>query len=558
MALSSQWSSSVVVRADSKGGEIVHQQLPTNGTARALAATGNPIIVRERNPADFTAASGAGGSGGTSDGGGDGGMSRALVAAIAGPDISATFWIPDSAKNEVGLLETLHRRGASNRTCVLLQSRPLPELQCNFSTCAGMNIDLSHNAFRLPKAAMALQSMDAQLGPDDDDDDSNNTNGGGDCEEFVDDQTGQVFFQGGDGKFYPIEQKRGYMRRTGPKRSGGTHSTPAAAGAGRISMSARGFKTAMRASLQSLQEEDYYLVKYRDYSAWATGTYRSIAKADTLFGRKYIEQCFAVHVGREPGEFVPITEAQFLFGIDMQQRQLMNQLSTVPKLNPSSGGGGGSRASASSSSSPASNASSYHQYQVDINYSALNADQFRSLGAMLGDGLRPVGVEFEEKKRAEREAHEKLHGTAPGGPNGGRYYDAPAWYDWSPGAIRRRVRHQLETYYVSVGRLAVQVTVIGLVSYFGYQAVKPYISVFGGGGGGNNSSNKDRDDYDDRRGARRGNGSRERARSGGRRGGSSRGYDDDDDYGYVRRGLLRTIMMGPREVMDYILAPADD
>lgn len=39
------------------------------------------------------------------------------------------------------------------------------------------------------------------------------------------------------------------------------------------------------------------------------------------------------------------------------------------------------------------NTHSYLQFELDINYSALNSDQFRSLWVLLGEGLREVNVE---------------------------------------------------------------------------------------------------------------------------------------------------------------------
>lgn len=284
----------------------------------------------------------------------------------------------------------------------------------------------------------------------------------------------------------------------------------------------------MRASLQSLQEEDYYLVKYRDYSAWAVSEYKSISKTDSMFGRKYVEQCFAVHVGREPGELLPMTEAQFLYGVDLLQRQLMNQLANASPRPPAGWPG----------MDP--NQTSYQQYQIDVNYSALNADQFRSLGALLGDGMRQVGVEGEEKRREEQskaDARAKARGSGDG------YYDytPPAWYDWSPGAIRARVQHRLHGYYRSVGQLTVQVAVLGVCGFLLYRAVKDYIPA-----GSGKSAEVDSDSV--RRGGR-----------GGRGGGRRQGRRGDDDYGYdYRPGLLRSILMGPKEVFDYILAPVPE
>ncbi|CAJ1021270.1 hypothetical protein Q4I30_002514 [Leishmania utingensis] len=511
MALSSQWSQAVVVRTTTKGEEVVPQQ-PNNGTARAMAAAGNPIIVRARTAANFgdgvTPSAGSNGDRGSS---GHGFFSTL----ISGYDVSQTFWVPNPGKGEMGLLEYLDRRGSANKSHVLLQSRPLQELQFNFSTCTGCNIDLSHNMFRLSKAAMALQNMDAALGDDGD---------------YYDDSGMDVSVGGSSAggstrpnNFYPnLASSSPLSRRPG--------SAPQ-----QLSIATRVFKATMRASLQSLQEEDYYLVKYRDYSAWAVFKYRSICKTDSIFGRKYVEQCFAVHVGREPGELVLITEAQFLYGVDLLQRQLLNQLTNAVPRPPAGWGG------------VDANQSSYQQYQIDINYSALNADQFRSLGALLGDGMRQVEVEGEEKKRAEK-AKAEAHARARVGDD--CYdYTPPAWYDWTPGAIRTRVQHRLQRYYRSVGQLTVQLAVVGVCSFLVYRAVKRHIPGF--------SSLRD-GEYEGRSsgGGREGRG---RDSRGGRGGGSYGGGPGGDDYYYYYRpGLFRSILMGPKEVLDYMLAPAPE
>ncbi|KAG5482384.1 hypothetical protein LSCM4_05642 [Leishmania orientalis] len=505
MALSSQWSQAVVVRATADGEVIVPQQ-PNNGTARAMAAAGNPIIVRARTAANFGegVALNAGGSGDRSS------IGQGLFSSlITGYDVSQTFWVPNPSRGEMGLLEYLYRRGSANKSNVLLQSRPLPELQLNFSTCTGCNIDLSHNMFRLSKAAMALQHMDATLGDDGD----------------YDDDSGVDVSVGGCGAGGSTEGNNFYT--SGPSSSPSSRRSRMAPQ--RLSISTRAFKATMRASLQSLQEEDYYLVKYRDYSSWAVSEYRRICKTDSMFGRKYVEQCLAVHVGREPGELVLITEAQFMYGVDLLQRQLMNQLANaVPRL-PAGWGGAGA------------NHSSYQQYQIDINYSALNADQFRSLGALLGDGMRQVGVEGEEKKR-EEQAKAEARGRGRGSDD---YYDytPPSWYDWTPGAIRARVQHRLQGYYRSVGQLTVQLAVAGVCGFLVYRAAKGYVPGL--------SSHSDAD-YDGRGG--RSGGSSHGGRRGDRYGGGRR-IDDDYYYDY-RPGLLRSILMGPKEVFDYMLAPA--
>ncbi|EPY18824.1 hypothetical protein STCU_09755 [Strigomonas culicis] len=363
-------------------------------------------------------------------------------------------------------------RGSHNTNPVLLQSRPLLELQFNFSTVNNNNIDLSHNCFRLSKTAMAVQQMDRTIG---------------EVEEEYD-----QYYNGGS-----------------------AHGDGGGSGGPTVSMSTRDFKHTIRSSLQSIQEEDYYLVRYRDYSSWATQRYHRLAKSDSYFGRKYVEQCFAVHVGREPGELLVITEEQFLFGIDILQRQQLKQVLHLPGGPSAARHGGGKQ-----------NAQNYFQNQLDIDYCALNADQYRSLGAVLGDGMRQVLVEGEElKQKAEAEARRR----STGAPDG---YVAPAWWDWSPAAVRARVQHQLSYYYQSIGKLAVQLIVVGCFAYVGYSYVRGLLPAAA-------------ESHSGRRGDRRGRG-----------GGRARGGYDDDDPPY-RRTLFRSLMFGPKEVFDYLLAPAD-
>lgn len=497
MSLSSQWSQSVVVRSEGTRGEVVVvQPSPSQSSARAYAAAGNPIIIRPRDPRIFTAPSSrANGQQAPSA------STTALVlSAFTGRDLAETFWVPDPSRQEMGLLETLARRGRGNTTNLLLQSRPLAELQCNFSTCTNHNIDLSHNAFRLSKTAMALHHMNRTL--DDDED--------------------EVPGEGGDWD---------RPTHTGAS-SGGQSHAGCGSSTSRFSMSTRSFKATVRASLRTLQEEDFYLVKYRDYSAWAVREYRSICRSDTLFGSKYVEQCFAVHVGREPGELILISEAQFLYGFDVLQRQLLNRLEALPVR--------------SSLNVANANESTYRQYMIDINYSSLNSDQFASLSAMLGDGMRRVMVEAEEVKR-EEEAR-KQRENPPLGHAATAPYDAPAWYDWTPGAVRRRVNHQLTLYYTSVGRLTVQALVLGICGYYVYRTIKDFMP---GSGAGSLDDGPRGNSRSSRRG-NRGDGMR-----GGRDSREYRQWEDGEGNYYVRRGLLRSMLMGPKEVMDYILAPTD-
>ncbi|KAF8301247.1 hypothetical protein TcYC6_0055080 [Trypanosoma cruzi] len=474
MALSSQWAQSVVVRSDD--GKIFHPK-QVSSAAYTYAAVGRPIIVRPRDPRVFTATSssdwresgGLKGEGEEKGGGnvhaaaGGGGRASFLSSLVAANDVAGTFWIPDPKRNEVGLLEAIHRRTAANRTHVLLHSRPLPELQFNFSTCQGDNIDLSHDVFRLSKTSMALLQMERNLA---------------DREEIIVRSDADA---GGNGKF-------GRMDSDGRRH---THAPTSSS----TSISGKTFKDQLRHGLRAIHEEEYYLVRYRDYSAWGVQYYGDIAKRDHFWGKKYVEQCFAVHVGKEPGELIPITEAQFLFGVELLQRKLLEQVGIGVTM--------------------------------DINYLALSKDQFRSLGVLLGDGMRDVGVEGEELRRrqeAEKEEEEKrrranLHSDA---------YEPPSMLDWSPSAIKKRLDHQLRRQYQALGRLVVRGAVLGVGVYVVWSYVKRALP---SDAGGVNS-----------RGQRRN-------RLGGRDG--YRG----DDVTFAPKGFLRSVVLGPKEVFDYLLAP---
>ncbi|RNF18817.1 uncharacterized protein Tco025E_04394 [Trypanosoma conorhini] len=473
MALSPQWAQSVVVRSDD--GTIVRPQSHGSLVAYTYAAAGRPIIVRPRDPRVFTAASSHDGkeaaAGQAEEGGydahragGGGGQASLLSSLITGRDVAATFWVPDPKRNEVGLLEAMHRRTAANRTHVLLHSRPLPELQFNFSTCQGDNIDLSHDAFRLSKTSMAMLQLERRLM---------------DGDEIVLHSDADA---GGGGKFGRTDSD---VRRQ-------PHAPPTAS----ATISGKAFKDQLRQGLRALHEEEYYLVRYRDYSAWAVRYYADIAKKDHFWANKYVEQCFAVHVGKEPGELIPITEAQFLFGVEMLQRQLLEQVGMG--------------------------------VTVDINYSALSKDQFRSLGVILGNGMRDVGVEGEELRRrqeAEREEEEKRRAA---NFNSGAY-EPPSMWDWSPAAIKKRIDHQLQRQYQTLGRLVVRGVVLGVGLYVAWSYVRRALP------SDDNGVNS--------RGQRR------------KRWGARDSYYGDEDAKFAPKGFLRSVMFGPKEVFDYLLAP---
>ncbi|KEG07513.1 hypothetical protein DQ04_09571000 [Trypanosoma grayi] len=456
MSLSPEWAKSVVVRSE---GNIVaqHQQAPT--AARTYAVAGRPIIVRRRDPRVFTAEAA------TSAQNNGGEESRpqgpSLGWLVTGRDVAETFWVPDVKRNEASLLETMYRRTAANRTHVLLHSRPLPELQYNFSTCTGENIDLSHDVFRLSKTSMAILQMERHLS--DGDEILLHTNAGSSSGANVDASSSQ--------------------RRTQPTSDV-------------ASITGKTFKDQLRHGLRYIHEEEYYLVRYRDYSAWAVQQYAAIAKKDHYWGKKYVEQCFAVHVGKEPGELIPITEAQFLFGVELLQRQLLEQVGT--------------------------------RVSIDINYSALSKDQFRSLGVLLGDGMRAVAVDGEERRRQEEEEEERRR-TVNTNKDA---YVPPSMWDWSPSAIKKRIDHQLQLRYQALGRFVVRIAVLGVGLYVAWSYVRPALPIEGSStvSGG-------------------------RAQRRGQRSGRGNVYADDGDA-FVPKGFLRSVLLGPKEVFDYLLAPA--
>lgn len=189
-----------------------------------------------------------------------------------------------------------------------------------------------------------------------------------------------------------------------------------------VTLDGRSLKSGMREQLPQLQHDDYYLVRYRDYSDWAVSTLKPQTKRDSLFGPKYVEQCFAVRVGQGPGVFIPITEPQFLFGNEILDRQRL----TV---------------------SPAQVASRA------VNLFALNADQMKSIETI------------DLSSHAQPQPHS--HGTAAAAA-----YVPPSKWDWTPSAIEKRVNHFLEEQYRSVGRMVVKGALVAVAMYFFVQFVR--------------------------------------------------------------------------------------
>lgn len=405
-------------------------------------------------------------------------------------NIHDTFWRPDPNGGEVGLLEFIHRRGPNSRNHVLLQNRPLEELQRNFSPASNSewNIDLSHNAFRLPKTALAVAQMQEAFG-------------------------------------------RG---------AGGSRSSQET-----IRVRPDDIQAAVVQNLETIQQEEYYLVRYRDYSPWAVEHYPDLVQQQSSWqaymagggSGRYVEQCFAVHVGQSPGELIPLTESQLLFGVDILQRQLVQEMARLAPPSVSS------HSSAPGMPSYAWGHSMNHlQNQHDVDFRALNEDQFNSLWGVLGEGFVKLGLEGdevrrrEEKARQEKEKHFREFVESGGGGDGmDGFYKPPAWYDWRPSAIQKRVRYRLNRAYRTVGQLAVQACVVGLAMVLLYRTipgVPTLVSTLTAGVIGPRDGSAASHYH-------------------GRGATSSSGYQLKD------RGLIASVLLGPKDLMDYLLAPAD-
>lgn len=417
-------------------------------------------------------------------------------------NVHATFWVPNPCRGEVGLLELIHRRGHGQRQHILLQSRPIEELKRNFSPAnsSDYSIDLSHSAFRLSKTALAVAQMSVALGG-----------------------------ERGPTLSYPTAARNGPMIQVHPE----------------------DLQAAVVQNLQSMQEDEYYLVRYRDYSPWAVQHYPDLVRSASGFwesymsrgggkgnyngvsigGRGFVEQCFAVHVGREAGELIPITEAQLLYGQELIDRQLAQEIATTPSA---------STLQVYGRDPNAEEGSQLEYIQRVAQYRALGEAHFHSMWAILGEGFIRVGLEGDERQRRIEAAQQEkdkyfrefAEETDFGGAGGGLFYKAPAWYDWRPSAIQKRVHHQLQRTYHSVGKVAFQVGLISLFLYFAYRSIPGVPSLLSGAqqvlSGGKNE-----------------------ARGAGNLGSADGRYPR---YG-VRRGFFGSLFMGPKDLADYFLAP---
>ena len=167
-------------------------------------------------------------------------------------------------------------------------------------------------------------------------------------------------------------------------------------------------------SIPHLQDDEYYLVVYRDYSAFATSEHRKEAKRDRMFGPLFVERHFAVLVGQNAGVFVPITEGEALYGWERICEQNIRAGATHPLY-------------------------------------FLNTDQFRALqGATAKHQYRAIR---EEKETADRE---RVHSDPAAVAR-----DGPSMWDWRPSAIRKRVDRYMERQYAALGHFVIKVVIVG-------------------------------------------------------------------------------------------------
>ena len=278
---------------------------------------------------------------------------------VFGSDISATFWKPNPAKGQRGLLEELNRRTTSNSTYLLVSSRPDEELAHNFSTPDDHIFNLNHDQFKVSRTMLAFNRLDN-----------------------VDDD---------------------------------------------LSITGRDFKAGLKGTLPSLQQEVYYVLKYRDYSDWAVKNHYSESKRDGTWRPLYVEKFFALKTGACAGVLIPVTEAQMIYAHELLLKEALN----IPKM-------------------PA--ADNAANDAVNSRY-ALTADQFRSIGVVVDESVF-VNPYLD--------------------PSTGRQQTAPpaSVWDWTPSGIKRRFNKYIEDQYIGVGRMVVRGAIVGICAYVAIRSVK--------------------------------------------------------------------------------------
>jgi hypothetical protein len=277
-----------------------------------------------------------------------------------------------------------------------------------------------------------------------------------------------------------------------------------------VQMTSGHVKREMVKALPALKVDEFFLLRYRDYSDWALRQYASEARRDVVLGPMYVERFFALRVGNNPGVLIPITERQLLAGYEILQRRELEQSHMPTTTNPKG-----------AADEPA------------VNRHAITEDQFRSLGGRVEEMLEDTSAAAlqEQLAQAQAQAQQSQH-------RGG--YVPPAWYDWRPSAIQIRLAHALEEQYKSVGRFVVKTVLVGMFLYLGVQLVRRGLGV-------DDARRLPTPPPSSARGRRR----------------SSGGYAVDSDSssssssgGVVGAVVKSFFSVGPKQLLDFALAPS--
>lgn len=172
-------------------------------------------------------------------------------------DLSATFWKPDESKGEDGLLAALTKRAAQYTG---------GGAKCDFlPLMMRPNVELANN--------------------------------------FSNYRNERVDLSGDRFKLSRATQALAQLNRVGSE--------------GTVNVSA--VKEGLRAGIPQMQTDEYFLVKYRDYSDFAVSRWSDEARRDRVFAPKFVERFFAVRVGTSHGVFVALSQAQFAHANELLQ-----------------------------------------------------------------------------------------------------------------------------------------------------------------------------------------------------------------------------------------------
>eukprot|EP00758_Cryptobia_borreli_P006855 Tbor_TRINITY_DN5213_c5_g6::TRINITY_DN5213_c5_g6_i1::g.16234::m.16234 len=265
-----------------------------------------------------------------------------------------------------------------------------------------------------------------------------------------------------------------------------------------MNLSGKDVKNGLMNTLPNLHVDEFFLLKYRDYSAWANKHFYSESKRDRpLVGSLYVERCFALRVGKEEGVLIPLTEAQLILGYEILLQQALRARASSPN----------------------------HDSNGDVNFYSgstktysLTSDQFASLGVIVN-----ASAFINPHIQAANEASLGL---------GGRRDEEGSWaWAWTPMGIMKRMTVAYEQKCTALGRGVVKVLIIGGSVYVLMRFIR-----------GSSSNGKGSETDRDRGGRRR----RARADYNSERGGMLEGN---------RGGMLQSVFgFGPKDVLDVLLA----